>query len=93
MPYLGLDPSFPEVSLKDAEETIEHIGKFDADERVFVVWSHDVMIHKTLDFYPKKADYWKGKGWKSAGRWVFLADLQQIAKKMAGKGNSGHTQL
>jgi hypothetical protein len=54
MPYLGLDPSFPEVSLRDAEETIEHIAKFDADERVFVVWSHDVTIHKTSDFYPRR---------------------------------------
>ncbi|KAI1151382.1 beta-lactamase-like protein [Nemania diffusa] len=79
LPYLGLDPCFPE-DLEDAEATIEAITRFDADERIFVVFAHDVSIYKTLEFFPMKADEWKRNGWKEAGRWAFLADLQKIAQ-------------
>ncbi|KAJ3535029.1 hypothetical protein NM208_g7305 [Fusarium decemcellulare] len=79
LPYLGLAPCFPE-SLEDAERTIKSIERLDADERVLVVFSHDVSMYKTLEYYPATADGWKDKGWKSTGRWAFLADLQQIAR-------------
>ncbi|KAK4443450.1 beta-lactamase-like protein [Podospora aff. communis PSN243] len=69
VPYLGLDPCFPE-HLEDAERTIECLEHFDADDRILVVFSHDV-----------PANDWKSKGWKDVGRWAFLADLQKIARE------------
>lgn len=80
LPYLGLDPCFPE-HLVDAERTIESVERFDADDRVLVVFAHDVTLYKTLDFYPKTANAWKSKDWKEVGRWAFLADLQKIARE------------
>ncbi|KAI1123111.1 beta-lactamase-like protein [Nemania abortiva] len=79
LPYLGLDPSFPE-DFEGAEATIEAVMRFDADDRVLVVFAHDVSMYGTVEFFPTKANEWKRKGWKSAGRWAFLADLQKIAR-------------
>ena len=79
LPFLGLDPSFPE-NLADAERTIRSIQDFDFDERVFVVCAHDVSLFDILDFYPKTASDWKQKGWKEKGRWAFLAHLQKVAR-------------
>ncbi|KAI0111255.1 beta-lactamase-like protein [Nemania sp. FL0031] len=80
LPYLGLDPCFPE-HLEDAERTIECIEKFDSDNRVLVVFAHDVSLYNTLEFYPALANDWKRKGWKSTGRWAYLVDLQKIARE------------
>lgn len=80
VPYLGLDPCFPE-NLKDAEETIESIQKFDADDRVLVLRSHDVSMYQILEYYPASANDWKQKGWKLTGRWAFLTDLRQTANR------------
>ena len=91
LPYLGLDPCFPE-DLQAAEETIESIQRFDADNRDLVVFAHDVSMYKTLEFYLVTANDWKGKGWKSAGRWAFLADLQKIAREHE-NGKSQHAEL
>jgi hypothetical protein len=94
LPYLGLAPRFPE-HLEDAEKTIESIEKFDADDRVLVVFAHDVPIYKTLDYYPVTANDWKDKGWKSIGRWAFLADLQKIARERGRDDTNGsqHAKL
>lgn len=67
LPYLGLDPGFPE-NLAEAEQTIVSIQAFDADERVLVVFAHDVSMFDILEFYPKSANGWKQKGWKEKGR-------------------------
>jgi hypothetical protein len=80
LPYLGLDPSFPE-DLAKAEQTIVSIQDFDADERVLVVFAHDVSMFDILEFYPQNANEWKQKGWKERGRWMFLADLQKVARE------------
>lgn len=87
LPYLGLDPCFPE-HLEDAEKTIRSIEKFDADDRVLVVFAHDVSIYETLEYFPKPADDWKTKNWKDVGRWAFLADLQKIANDRPKKDGS-----
>ncbi|KAF2653874.1 hypothetical protein K491DRAFT_779952 [Lophiostoma macrostomum CBS 122681] len=78
-PFLGLDPSFPE-HLEDAEHTIELIQKFDADERVFVIFSHDTSIYDVVDFFPNTADDWRLKDWKKRGMWTFLTHLQKTAR-------------
>jgi len=79
LPYLGLDPRFPE-HLEDAEKMIESIQRFDVDERVFVIFAHDISIYEALEYYPMTANDWKNKGWKAAGRWSFLTELQKIAR-------------
>lgn len=92
VPYLGLDPCFPE-HLEDAEKTIESIERFDADDRVLVIFSHDVSIYNVLEYYPALANSWKAKNWKSIGRWTFLADLQKIARERREKQPPKHEEL
>jgi hypothetical protein len=79
-PFLGLDPSFPS-QLHEAEETIKLIQAFDADDRVFVVFSHDISIFDILEFYPANANDWKAKGWKEKGLWTFLTEIQKLTSK------------
>ncbi|KAH9899036.1 beta-lactamase-like protein [Xylariomycetidae sp. FL2044] len=79
-PYLGLDARFPE-HLADAEETIRRLQDFDTDERVFVVFAHDLSLYDLLEFYPGgEANAWKERDWKMLGRWRFLSDMQKIAQ-------------
>ncbi|KAI9148110.1 beta-lactamase-like protein [Paramyrothecium foliicola] len=78
LPYLGLHPDFSE-DLQDAEDTIQSIQKFDADDRVLVLLAHDVSMYKILEYFPIFANEWKDKGWKPSARWAFLADLQSAA--------------
>jgi hypothetical protein len=76
-PFMGLDPCFP-LDLGQAEEVIKLVQAFDADERVLVVFAHDTTLYDTLEYYPKPANDWRAKGWKQAGRWKFLVDLQRL---------------
>jgi len=82
-PFLGLDPSFPE-NLEEAEQTIRLIQYFDADERVLVVFAHDVSLFDIVEFYPRKANDWNKKGWKEKGRWAFLPQLQKAVSDAIG---------
>lgn len=60
----------------EAEATIEKMIDFDASEDVFVIIAHDKGLLDVIDFFPKKANEWKEKGWKDAGRWRFLEDFK-----------------
>lgn len=80
IPFMGLDPRFPE-NLTQAEQTIERVQAFDADERVLVIFSHDTTLYDVLEYFPKSANDWRAKGWKMAGRWRFLVDLQTLSNE------------
>lgn len=54
-PFMGLDPRFP-LDLGHAEQTIERVQAFDADERVLVGFAHDTTLYDTLEYYPKAAN-------------------------------------
>jgi hypothetical protein len=68
LPYLGLDPRFPE-SLIDAEYTIENIQRFDADDRFLVICAHGTTCLDKFEFDPLPANDWKGKCWKEKVQW------------------------
>jgi glyoxylase-like metal-dependent hydrolase (beta-lactamase superfamily II) len=72
----------PGVHADVAETTrsIEKLYEFDADERIFVNIAHDISIYDMLEYYPKTANGWSGKGWKEEGRWRFLKDFEEAAK-------------
>lgn len=63
----------------DSGETLRSIEKlmeFDADESVFSVIAHDMSIFDVVEFYPRKANEWKVKGWGREGRWRFLREFE-----------------
>ncbi|KAK6530723.1 hypothetical protein TWF281_007562 [Arthrobotrys megalospora] len=84
---VGGDPSrtpfhiIPEKSVainaKAAQEVINKIQAFDADERVFVLNAHEWNYYDVLEVFPKTANGWKKKGWKEKARWRFLGDFQR----------------
>ncbi|KAI0425647.1 beta-lactamase-like protein [Xylaria sp. FL1042] len=64
-----------------AKSIIDKMIVLDANEDVFVVIAHDKSLLDVIDFFPKSANEWKGKGWKEAGRWRFLEDFKDAAAK------------
>lgn len=60
----------------EAEATISKMIDFDENENVFVVLAHDTSLLDVIDFFPKRANEWKEKGWKQTSRWRFLADFK-----------------
>lgn len=67
----------PAIDLDAARTTLHKIESFDAHESILVIAAHDWSLRDVVEFYPNKANDWKRKGWKEAGRWRFLADFQK----------------
>ncbi|KAM0323162.1 hypothetical protein ACHAQA_009012 [Verticillium albo-atrum] len=55
-----------------ARDVISKIQRFDGDDRIFVVAAHDETVRGVVDLFPKKANNWKAKGWKTRTRWRFV---------------------
>lgn len=63
-----------------AEASLGKMQDFDASEDVLVAIAHDSSLLSVVDFFPKRANEWKEKGWKQTGRWRFLEDFYQAAR-------------
>ncbi|RSL87849.1 hypothetical protein CEP52_015416 [Fusarium oligoseptatum] len=75
-PYYSRLASAPGRDVPEAEATIEKMINFDLREDVFVIIAHDRTLLDVINFFPKKANEWKEKGWKGASRWRFLEDFK-----------------
>lgn len=82
-PYHARDEPFyqkyTEAADRNVTLVVDSIGRmadFDAREDVFVVFAHDTTLLDVVDFYPKRANGWKEKGWKEDGQWRFLEDFK-----------------
>lgn len=69
-----------------AQWSVEGIMELDADERVFSVIAHDASLLPVLDFFPKRANEWKARGWGEKGRWRFLGDFVEALKDVKDGG-------
>lgn len=76
-PFVKVGEKTPAIDLAAARDTLHKIESFDADPNVLVIAAHDWSLKDVVEFYPTKANDWKRKGWKEAGRWRFLADFQK----------------
>ncbi|OBT64379.1 hypothetical protein VE03_05757 [Pseudogymnoascus sp. 23342-1-I1] len=63
------------VDVKEAEHTMEGAREVDAGEGVLVVMAHDASLSGVVECWPAMANGWQEKGWKTEGRWRFLADF------------------
>lgn len=69
---------------------MECVQAFDADERVFVVFAHDVELFGIVEFFPEIADAWREKVWKERARWGFVKGMLEIARgEESGGGDEG----
>ena len=76
-PFVKVGEKSPAIDLAAARDTLHKIESFDADSHVMVISAHDWSLKDIVEFYPHKANDWKKKGWKEAGRWRFLAEFQK----------------
>ncbi|KAI4191287.1 MAG: hypothetical protein L6R41_000214 [Letrouitia leprolyta] len=59
-----------------AQQSIDRLEEFDADENVFVCVAHDVGLIPVCDWFPNGTlNDWKAKGWKEKSKWGFLNEL------------------
>lgn len=63
------------VDIPRAIQSIQETQEADAQNNVFLVFSHDMQICGIAEFFPKSANDWKSKGWKEKTLWNFLADF------------------
>lgn len=68
-------------NVEEAELTIEKVIEADARDEVLVIMAHDDSLLDVVDFFPKYATDFKGKGWVEKGRWLFLKDFARAVKK------------
>ncbi|KAH8431736.1 uncharacterized protein LDX57_009391 [Aspergillus melleus] len=74
--YANLSPA-PDRDVAEAEASLDKMRDFDANEDIFVVIAHDSTLLSVVDFFPKRANEWKERGWKEMSRWRFLEDFGQ----------------
>jgi hypothetical protein len=59
-----------------AQQSVNALAKFDADENVLVCVAHDTGLKEVCDFFPKASmNNWKVMGWKARSQWGFLNEL------------------
>ncbi|RSL50336.1 hypothetical protein CEP54_012004, partial [Fusarium duplospermum] len=75
-PYYSRLASATGRDVPEAEATIEKMISFDVREDAFVIIAHDRTLLDVIEFFPKKANEWKEKGWKDDSRWRFLEDFK-----------------
>lgn len=64
------------IDPRTAQQSVDRLEEFDADENVFVCVAHDGGLLNVVDWFPKGTlNDWKQKGWKSRSQWGFLNEL------------------
>ncbi|KAI4102745.1 MAG: hypothetical protein LQ339_004484 [Xanthoria mediterranea] len=59
-----------------AQQSVNRLEEFDADDNVFVCVAHDGGLVPVVDWFPDGTlNDWKAKGWKEKSRWGFLNEL------------------
>lgn len=59
-----------------AQQSVDKLEEFDADENVLVCLAHDGGLLDVVDFFPHGTlNDWKAKGWKVGNHWSFLNEL------------------
>lgn len=75
-PFFKLVEGGVHANAADAQESVDRMFEFDAQENVFIAIAHDRTMYDLYDYFPKSAVEWKAHGWKEKGRWRFLGDFK-----------------
>ena len=74
--FYGLNESLHD-DIASAEDTLEKLKVFDANDSVLVIIAHDWSLLHVVDLYPKHLNQWKQHNWGELGRWRFLVDFKE----------------
>jgi len=68
--------------VKDAKESIDKMGEFDARDDVLTCIAHDDTLLGVVGLFPDTtANAWKEKGWREKALWRFLGDYEEAVKE------------
>ena len=62
----------------ESQRSANKLMNFDGEENILTVLAHDASLQDILEFFPRKANNWKEKGWKEEGHWRWLAPCLQM---------------
>jgi hypothetical protein len=60
-----------------AEDTLEKLQAFDANDNILVIIAHDRSLLHVFDLYPCDINEWRRHNWGELARWRFLADFEE----------------
>ncbi|KAJ9611997.1 hypothetical protein H2200_003592 [Cladophialophora chaetospira] len=63
----------PEHDVVDSQQSANKLTSFDGEENILTIGAHDGSLLELLEFFPRKANDWRGKDWKREGHWRWLA--------------------
>jgi glyoxylase-like metal-dependent hydrolase (beta-lactamase superfamily II) len=63
----------PEHDLAKSQHSADKLASFDGEKFILTILTHDSSLLDVVDFFPRKANEWKEKGWKKEGHWRWLA--------------------
>lgn len=66
--------------VQQAQQSLEKMVDFDADEKILVVAAHDFTMLPVLQYFPEEANGWYEAGWKQTAHWEFLKGLTGIVE-------------
>ncbi len=67
--------------VKDAKESIDKMGEFDARDDVLTCIAHDETLLGAVGLFPDTtANAWKEQGWKEKALWRFLCDFGEAVE-------------
>lgn len=67
--------------VEEAKRTIEKTWVADRSEDVLFVFAHDATMKGVVDFFPKRANAWKEKGWRDQVLWRFVEDFEKALRE------------
>jgi hypothetical protein len=68
-------------SVEETNATIEKTWVADVRDDVLFIFAHDTKVGDVVDFFPKRANEWKEKGWREKVLWRFVEDFEEALKK------------
>lgn len=74
-PFYRLTEGGVHADTAAAQDSVDKLHDFDAQDNIFVAVAHDRTLYDLVEYFPKSANEWSGKGWKEEGRWRFLRDF------------------
>lgn len=75
-PFYRLTEGGIHFNTADAQESLDRMHVFDAQENILIAIAHDHSLYDLYEYFPEKANGWSSKGWKREGRWRFLRDFE-----------------
>lgn len=83
-PFVRIGERSPAIDLEAAQQMVDKLQAFDADDRILLISAHDWSLKDIVEYFPHSANEWRRKDWKQRSRWGFLRDFQKAIRLAEG---------